>query len=277
MAVWALILSGQGHLGTVVMPDWLWQATRLPLVGGTSPTGMALPVAGALALFIAVLFARRASFTTRVLVWDVLAINLYLLLVSTLPQAGLEVNAWAGAVFIFLVGAWQIVWLSGSRRQRSMLVATAPMNATPAEVVELLSDLSRRPEWMPALESDVLLYGERAEVGATYLETVRNGHTRTLVELRLSEKITDKRVSLHVLGPYVLIEDYAVSETPQGCLVSITHVREVSYPLALVGGAWWWGRVSSSRLREVANLGRLASVLTESPGSTRVGGSGEAK
>jgi hypothetical protein len=261
MAVWALIESGHGQVGTVGVPDWLWQAPRLPFVGPTTPIGMALPIAGAVALSIIILSGRRATFTSHVLTWDVLAINLYLLLVSSLPQAGLEANGWAAAVLMFLVTAWQVAWLSSSRRQRSLQVATASLISTPEAVVELLSDLSRRQEWMPAVESDVLLSGQRSNVGATYLETLRSGRARTLVKMRITEKIPAKRVSLRVRGPYLLVEDYEVSETARGCQVSLTHIREVSYPLALIGGVWWWGRMSSSRSREAANLGRLASAL----------------
>ena len=175
------------------------------------------------------------------------AINLYLLLVSTLPEAGLEpISDGAAAVFIFVVAAWQIAWLSSSRRQGSWQVAELSLNATPTEVVELMSDLSRRPEWMPVVESDRLLNGQGSEVGATYVETLRSGHQRILVNMRISEKIAARRVSIRVLCPYLLAEDYEVGEVPEGCQVSVAHIKEVSDPIALLGGAWRWGRLTSS-------------------------------
>ena len=262
IAAWALIATRHGELGTIALPDWLWQPPRLPYVGATSPAGLAVPVAGAMILLIIVSALRRVSITAVIVAWDILAMNLYFLVVSVLPQAGLQSaeGGWAGAVLLFLVALWQIAWLSLSRQQRLWRIAAA-LQATPAEAVELLSDLSRRAEWMPAVESDVLLAGKISELGATYLETLLSGHTRILAKLQISEKITANRVSIRCLCPYLLVEEYEVSQAPQGSQVSLAHLKEVSYPTALLGGVWWWGRLSSGRSREVANLRRLASLV----------------
>jgi hypothetical protein len=269
-AAWASIEAGQGRLGTATLPAWFWEPIRPPFIGATSPSGMAIPVFASMLLAISVVALRRVPFTVLVLAWDVLAINIYVLLASVLPEAGLEsrVGGWAAAVFICGLAAWQIWWLRPSARARVWSIA-APIHATPEAVIELLSDLAQRPRWMAAVESAVLIDGQGSEAGSKYLETLRIGRSRMLTTLRIAEKIAAQRLSIMVVSPYLLAEEYLASPVQDGAQVSLMHRWEEAFPISLLGGRWWWSRFTGREIRERKNLQALATLLATAAAAGR--------
>lgn len=261
IAAWAIVEAGSGRLGTATLPAWLWEPIRVPFVGATSPGAMAIPLVAAVILLIIVATVRRVSFTLVVLTWDVVALNLYVLLSSVLPEAGLEsrLGGWAASAFICGLAAWQIWWLRPSARLRTWGIAVQ-IHATPEAIIELVSDLAQRPRWMAAVETDTLIDGQSSEPDARYLETLRNGRSRMQTTLRIAEKIAARRLSIIVLSPYLLAEEYGASSIPDGAQVSLTHRWEEAFPIALLGGHWWL-RFTGRENRERKNLETLAMLL----------------
>lgn len=266
VALWGMVESTNGGLGAITLPPWVWQKLSLPVVGVTSPDGMYITLGAAVAVMLYGLARPRPTLAIRLLAWDLLALNLYVLLASTLPEAGLKstIGGPAAAFLLLSIGAWQIAWLYLSRFPRAWHM-TAFLPASPAAAFDAICDLERRPEWQSAVESDVLLSGERTQVGSVYFETLRVGDRRLSYRHRLEQKVSGERVLIRVEAPGLLAEEYDLSPAPGGCQVKLSHLWTVSYPLTLVFGFWWWNRLSSPRERESANLRRLDALLAPKP------------
>jgi len=262
IVAWAVVDSGRG-LEPIVLPEWFVAKPSLPVIGETSPIGLGIPVVACVALLLIVISVRSVSLTLFGLTRDILFVVLYTLVVSILPESALVAipGGWLAVFFVVTIAAWQISWLFLSRRERSWQMTTSLSSST-HDLVALLSDLSYRPRWMLAIESDV------RQSDGSFLETIRSGSQRMFYRLRVSERIEGRCVIVALEHPTSMIEEYDVLPTAHGSRVTLTHRWKVSYALALVGAYVWMNRFGAARRsHELSNLTRLDSLATSTPAS----------
>lgn len=92
---------------------------------------------------------------------------------------------------------------------------TFVIDAPPAAVFKVLTDLDQAPQWMPAIQKTEWVKGSKVKQGAVWKEWRKAGRRTMVAEISVAQFEKERRLELHVKSkPFVM--DLGFRLTPEG-------------------------------------------------------------